>query len=104
MRIDLHIHNDDSAIERKLDQILSALASMEQKDTQIMAALDDLKAAVAAEDTVVDSAVVLLKGLKDALDAAIASGNPADLTALSADIGARTKALSDAVAANTPAS
>lgn len=69
-----------------------------------MAALDDLTAAVAAEDTVVDSAITLLQGLKAALDAAIASNNPAALTALSNSIGAKTKALSDAVVANTPAS
>ena len=84
-------------------RILAKLDLILKKEMQIMAALDDLKAAVAAEDTVIDSAVVLLKGLKDALDAAIASGDPAALTALSADIGAKTKALSDAVAANTPA-
>ena len=85
-------------------RILAKLDLVLKKEMQIMAALDDLKAAVAAEDTVVDSAVTLLKGLKDALDAAIAAGDPAALTALSADIGAKTKALSDAVAANTPTS
>lgn len=84
-------------------RILVVLKHILEKENLIMAALDDLKAAVAAEDTVVDSAVTLLKGLKDALDAAIASGDPAALTALSADISAKTKALSDAVAANTPA-
>ena len=84
-------------------RILVVLKHILEKENLIMAALDDLKAAVAAEDTVVDSAVTLLKGLKDALDAAIASGDPAALTALSADITAKTKALSDAVAANTPA-
>jgi hypothetical protein len=83
--------------------ILAKLNTIIQKENMIMAALDDLKAAVAAEDTVVDSAVTLLQGLKAALDAAIASGDPAALTALSADITAKTKALSDAVAANTPA-
>ncbi len=103
MRIDVHIHNDDPATGHKLDRILSVLETIIQKENTIMAALDDLKAAVAAEDTVIDSAVVLLQGLKAALDAAIASGNPAALTALSADIGAKTKALSDAVVANTPA-
>lgn len=84
-------------------RILAALELVLKKENQIMAALDDLKAAVAAEDTVIDSAVVLLKGLKDALDAAIASGDPAALTALSADIAAKTASLSAAVSANTPA-
>lgn len=67
----------------------------------IMAALDDLATAVAEEDTVIDSAVTLLQGLKAALDAA--GTDPAKLAALSADISAKTKVLSDAVAANTPA-
>ena len=66
----------------------------------IMAAIDDLAAAVAAEDTVVDSAVVLLQGLKAALDAA--GTDPTKLAALSADITAKTKTLSDAIVANTP--
>ncbi len=67
----------------------------------IMSALDDLTAAVAAEDTVIDSAITLLKGLKDALDAA--GTDPVALAALSADIAAKTTQLSDAVTANTPA-
>ena len=67
----------------------------------IMAAIDDLAAAVAAEDTVIDSAVTLLQGLKAALDAA--GTDPTKLAALSNDIAAKTKTLSDAVAANTPA-
>jgi hypothetical protein len=46
---------------------------------------------------------VLLQGLKAALDDAIASGNPAALTALSQQLGAQTQALSDAIIANTPA-
>lgn len=66
-----------------------------------MSALDDLTAAVAANDTVVDSAVTLLQGLKAALDAA--GTDPGKLAALSSDIAAKTKVLSDAVAANTPA-
>ena len=68
-----------------------------------MSALSDLQAAVAAEDAVIASAVTLLGGLKAQLDAAIASGDPAALVALSTDIGTQTAALSAAVAANTPA-
>jgi len=68
--------------------------------------LDDLTAAVAAEKTVVESAVVLLNTLKQKLDEAIASmpqDDGAALQALSDEVGAQTKALADAVAANTPA-
>jgi len=67
----------------------------------IMSALSDLQAAVTAEDTVVDSAVTLLQGLKAALDAA--GTDPVALKALSDDIGAKTQQLSAAVVANTPA-
>jgi hypothetical protein len=70
---------------------------------KIMSALTDLQAAVAAEDTVIASAITLLNGLKAQLDAAIASGDPAALTALSADIAGQTAALAAAVTANTPA-
>lgn len=67
----------------------------------IMSALSDLQAAVAAQTTVIDSVVTLLRGLKAALDAA--GQNPAALAALSADIAAKTQVLSDAVVENTPA-
>jgi beta-phosphoglucomutase-like phosphatase (HAD superfamily) len=70
---------------------------------KIMSALTDLQAAVAAENTVIASAITLLNGLKSQLDAAIASGDPAALTALSADIAGQTAALAAAVTANTPA-
>jgi ABC-type xylose transport system substrate-binding protein len=85
----------------RLDQHLVAFFTDHFKD--IMTAITDLQAAVAAEDTAIASAITLLNGLKAALDAAIASGNPADLAALSADIGAQTSALAAAVTANTPA-
>lgn len=72
-------------------------------EIRIMSVLTDLQAAVAAEDTVIASAMTLLQGLKTQLDDAIASGNPAALTALSADIGAQTTALAKAITDNTPA-
>jgi outer membrane murein-binding lipoprotein Lpp len=67
------------------------------------ARLDELTAKVTANSAVVDSAVELLNGLKERLDAAIASGDPAELEALSASLGADTAELAAAVAANTPA-
>jgi hypothetical protein len=73
-----------------------------QMELRIMSALTDLQTAVTNEDTVIASAVTLLQGLKAALDAAIASGDPAALTALSTDIGNQTAALSNAVANSTP--
>lgn len=78
-------------------------AQISRLEEKIMTALSDLQDAVAREDNVVDSAITLLQGLKSQLDTAIASGNEADLITLSEDIGAKTQALADAVAANTPA-
>lgn len=101
MRIDLHIHNDDPATEQKLDRILALLATVIQKEGQLMAAIDDIQADVTAEDTVIDSVVVLLTQLNDALKNA--GVDPAKLAALRADIQGKTKALADAVVANTPA-
>jgi hypothetical protein len=101
VKLELHVyfHSDDKLLA-ELDSIRQFLQLF--KDST-MTALTDLQAAVAAESTAVASAVTLLGGLKAALDAAIASGDPAALQQLSNDIGAQTKALADAVAANTPA-
>lgn len=101
MRIDLHIHNDDPATEQKLDRIISMLATVIQKEGQLMAAIDDIQADVTAEDTVIDSAVTLLQGLSAAL--AAAGNDPAKLAALRSDIQGKTQALAAAVVANTPA-
>lgn len=65
--------------------------------------LENLKAEVEANTEVTASAVALLTGLKEKLDAAIASGDPAQLKALSDELGSNTEALSQAVSANTPA-
>lgn len=65
--------------------------------------LADLKAKVAGNTTVIESALTLINGFKAALDAAIANGDPAALAALSAELGAEDDKLAAAVAANTPA-
>lgn len=72
-----------------------------QMEERIMSALSDLQAAVAAEDTVIASAITLLGGLKAQLDAA--GTDPVALAALSADIAAQTASLAAAVSENTPA-
>jgi hypothetical protein len=64
-----------------------------------MSTLMDVQAAVAAENTVIDSAIVLLTGL--AAQVAALTPNQAAIDALAADISAKTQALSDAVVANT---
>lgn len=76
-----------------------------------------LIAAVTAEDTQIDSTIVLIKGLNQSLAdlqaqlaKAIAANDPAAIQAVSdsmaatvADVTAKTKALADASVANTPA-
>ena len=64
--------------------------------------LATLTAAVAANATVADSAIVLLEGLKARLDDAIASGDAEVLRTLSEQLGTETVKLAAAVTANTP--
>ncbi len=81
--------------------VLAAISQLSQKLEHIMATLADLQAAVAAEDTVIDSAITLLNGLSAQI-AALAP-NRAAIDALAADVAAKRQALSDALVANTPA-
>lgn len=83
--------------------LLSVLKPLTQQVNQIMTVLADLQAKVAANTTVVQSAVTLIQGLKAQLDAAIASGDPAQLQALSDQLGTDDAALAAAITANTPA-
>ena len=68
--------------------------------------LDALTAEVTAVETVEESAIALITGLKTKLDAAIAA-QPTDdgaaLTALSASLDTEKQKLADAITANTPA-
>lgn len=102
MRIDHYFHLD-SGTSGLLTQINDRLGQILQKDDQIMATIDDLKAAVAAETSVEQSVIALLGNLAQQLKDAIAANDPAALDAVVASVEANTKALSDAVAANTPA-
>lgn len=65
-----------------------------------MSKLDDLQAAVAASDKVIQSAVTLINGLAQQIKDA--GTDPAALAAVIADIEANKDALAAAVAANTP--
>ena len=86
---------------RRLDAIETYLRTAIQNQEKIMSALSDLQAAVAAEDTVITSAVTLINGF--AAQLAAAGTDPAALQALTADITAKATALATAVAQNTPA-
>jgi uncharacterized spore protein YtfJ len=109
--IHIHNHNDDQhQIITKLNSIMGSLQQIQDQNTALMAA-------VAAEDTVIDSAVTLITGfgatlaaLQQQLADAIANGvNQADVQAVAdsmgatvADITAKKDALAAAVSANTP--
>ena len=100
MNVHFYLHSDGDTIELKLAEILAAILKLEKFMANELA---DLQAKVTASGDATDAAVILLTGLKAALDAAIASGNPAALTALSASLGTNTDELAAAIIANTPA-
>lgn len=91
-----------SAIEVALAAIRSDVATIKAQQEKLMSAVTDLQASVAAEDTVIGSAITLLQGLSAAL--AAAGTDPAALAALKSDIDTNAQALAAAVTANTPAS
>lgn len=99
--IHLHVHIDGLDEIRSIltGQVVPGLRALRRQEALEMAAIDDLAANVAADTAVDQSAITLLNGLKAALDAAIASGNPAQL--LSDQIGQNVGALAAAVTANT---
>lgn len=103
MHLTIH-HYHHAAQDPEVVRLLSTIQHqnnliLERMET-IMSALDDLQAAVAAEDTVIDSAITLIQGIPALI--AAAGTDPAKLQALSADITAKSTALAAAVAANTP--
>lgn len=63
--------------------------------------LDTLTAQVTQNNTVIQSAITLIQGIKAQLDAAIASNDPQKLLDLSSSLAASDQSLADAVAANT---
>jgi hypothetical protein len=77
------------------------LAAILNNQEKMMATLADIQAAVAAEKTVEDSVVALLGQISQQLKDAIAANDPAAMQAVVDQIDANTKALSDAVTANT---
>lgn len=101
-------------IEAALQRIETALGFqgltltvLTRKGDSMALDLSELRAAVAANNEVDQSAITLLNGLTMKLDELIAaSGNtvdPADLAALVAELKASTGSLATAVSENTPA-
>jgi uncharacterized coiled-coil protein SlyX len=87
----------NSPLATRADRALILALYNTQQLEKIMATLAQLQAAVAAEKTVVDSAVVLLAGLVERLKSL--EPNQAAIDQLAADVEAQTKELADAVAA-----
>lgn len=104
--MDLHLYlhfvaPDTSHVDARLDSIVSLLNGLIGKVNTMSAELDALTAAVTQENTVIDSAIVLLKNL--AAQIAALKTDPAALQALADGITAKAQALADAIVANTPA-
>lgn len=101
MKIDLNIvfrSAPDEKILLKIAEILTAIKLLGKTMTN---ELDLLKERVTASGDATDSAVLLLKGLKEKLDAA--GTDPVALKALSDALGANTDELAAAILENTPA-
>lgn len=91
----------DPATQAQVDRIEAVLTKILTKDTQIMAAIDDLTTQVAANTTVEGSAVTLINGLAAQLKAA--GTDPVKLAALQASLKTSAADLAAAITANTPA-
>ena len=99
----MDIENALQRIEQRLQRIDHKLALIIWKEEEMSAEMDTLTAAVRRNSDVEDSAVLLIQGIAKQLADAIAAGNPAALTALSAELNAKADSLAAAVSANTPA-
>lgn len=104
-RINVHIDNVyiqvDNQINDKLDAILVALEALTITGEETMADLSVLTSEVTNNTDVVNSAVALIAGLADQIQAA--ATDPAAVQALADNLRANNQALASAVAANTPA-
>ncbi len=76
--------------------------SLIQKVDKMANELANLTAKVAANTTVVESAITFISGLKDLLDQAIASGDPTKLQALSDQLDSEDQKLAAAIATTPP--
>jgi hypothetical protein len=90
-------------INQRLQRIETQLSVVHGRIIAMAGELDAMEAMVRHNSDVTDSAMTLLVELKMKLDEAIASGDMARVAALTAELGAKTQALADAIVANTPA-
>jgi len=97
MRIDVHVHYD----MKEFQEVKHLLHQILNKEIQMATAFDDLTREVSETRTVVDSAVALLRGLKERLDQA--GTDPQKLQELSASLDSKQQELAQAIVDNTPA-
>ena len=104
MRIEI-FHHDDTATGRRLSDIERALTRLDYRMEKIMATLDDLVAAAAAEDTKIDSLIALVVALKAKVDAipGLTAEQQAKIDAAFASITDNPDRIQQAIDANTPA-
>jgi len=103
VRIDIYLHNGDDELKGRLVQIQSSLEALLKRSGAMAGELKALQDRVTEVTTVEQSAITLIQGLKQQLDAAIASGDPAALQALSDQLGTSDATLAKAITDNTPA-
>jgi hypothetical protein len=105
LRLDVYHHADPTpmAPDPRLDRALTLLnLILTTLERQIMPTIVDIQAAIAAQTTVGQGVVALLHQLHASFSEANASEDPAAVQNALDALKANTKALSDAVLANTP--
>lgn len=91
----------DKAVLARLDQIVAQLANLTQGVANMSVELDALEAEVSRNTEVDQSAITLLTGLAEQIEALKA--DPVKLQALADSLRSSSDALAAAVVANTPA-
>lgn len=101
MRIDVHLHIEaDPEVLRRLDAISTKLGLVYELEKTMADTIDDVVTDMAAEDTQIDAAVVLINSLPGLI--AAAGVDPAKLAALRSDIKTKTAAIAAALVVGTP--
>lgn len=98
MRIDVH-HHADPASDQKLDEILVQVNRIRERVNHMATELERLQAEVAENHDVMQSAILLIRNIKAALDRA--GTDEAALKALADSLDSGSNELAAAVAANT---
>ena len=101
MRLDVYVHFDPLPADDRLDEVLTILKRLGTEIGAVMAVdLAPLTAQVAANTTVIGSALALINGFAAQLEAA--GTDPAKLADLQSQLKTQDDALAAAVLQNTP--